>query len=195
MTHYRWVAGSSDWRNRRWEATHRRILGAALELFDAEGFDAVSVGRIAAEAEVSVPTFYAHYPSKEHVVMALPTAEELGAWLSTQPAGLPVGERIRLLAVDMIAAMPSDVFDELVVRWRIIARTPGLRIRAAEFERATAGLIVAHLAGDGLPDPVDVVHAGAYMAAHTAGLLTWADSDGERKLEECLDEAFRALSG
>ena len=36
---------------------------------------------------------------------------------------------------------------------------------------------------------------GAYFAAFTAGLLAWADSNGERKLEETLDEAFRALSG
>jgi hypothetical protein len=31
------------------------------------------------------------------------------------------------------------------------------------------------------------------MAAFTAGVLAWADCDGERKLEELIDEAFDAL--
>jgi hypothetical protein len=33
----------------------------------------------------------------------------------------------------------------------------------------------------------------AYLAAYTSGLLAWADGNGERKLEELLDEAFQAL--
>jgi hypothetical protein len=33
----------------------------------------------------------------------------------------------------------------------------------------------------------------AYMAAFTAGVLDWADGDGERKIEEHVAEAFEAL--
>ena len=33
----------------------------------------------------------------------------------------------------------------------------------------------------------------AYLAAYTAGLLAWADSNGERKVEEPSHEAFDAL--
>lgn len=191
------MTDTGDWRNRRWEATHQRILATALELFDDFGFDQVSVARIATRAGVSVPTIYAHYPTKEHLVMALPTAEEISALLAGQPADLPVGERIRQAVRHVFAHMPPDAYEEMVVRWRIISRTPALRIRAAEFERATAGLVVENLpAVTGTePGPVEVVQAGAYLAAYTAGLLAWADSNGERKLEETLDEAFRALSG
>ena len=35
----------------------------------------------------------------------------------------------------------------------------------------------------------------AYLSAYTAGLLAWADGNGERKLEELIDEAFDALEG
>ena len=79
----------SDWRSRRWDATHQRIYATALELFRQHGFDAVNVGQIASGAGVSVPTFYAHYPSKEHIVMQLPTTEQMAALLSTQPGDLP----------------------------------------------------------------------------------------------------------
>jgi AcrR family transcriptional regulator len=183
-----------DVRNRRWEATHRRILEIALDLFSDFGFEKVSVGQIATRAGVSVPTFYAHYPSKEHVVMDPPSPAEVEALLATQPADLPVGERIRRAAGHLFAHLPPDAYEELETRWRIIARSPVLRTRAADFERQTAGMVAQLLAGPGgTPGTAHVVQAGAYLAAYTAGLLAWADSNGERKLDETLDEAFRAL--
>ena len=184
-------------RNRRWEATHRRIFAVALDLFEDLGFDKVSVGQIAGSAGVSVPTFYAHYPSKEHVVMALPSAEQVRALLADQPAGLPAGERVRRMVTENLAQMTSEEEEHLLRRWRIIAGHPALRIRAAEFERATAGMALQALPGisGSAPTPAEVVQVGAWFAAYTAGLLAWADSDGQRKLDETLDEAFRALSG
>ena len=35
----------------------------------------------------------------------------------------------------------------------------------------------------------------AYMSAFTSALLAWADGNGERKIEELMDEAFEALQG
>ncbi|MGY1753909.1 TetR family transcriptional regulator [Blastococcus sp. SYSU D01042] len=184
-------------RNRRWEATHRRIFAVALDLFEDLGFDKVSVGQIAGSAGVSVPTFYAHYPSKEHVVMALPTAEQVRALLASQPAGLPAAERVRRMVSENLAHMPPEEEEHLLRRWRLIAGHPLLRIRAAEFERATAGLTLEALPSvtGAAATPAEVVQVGAQLAAYTAGLLAWADSDGERTLDETLDEAFRALSG
>ena len=75
------VSETQDWRARRWEATHERIYATAMRLFQEQGFEPVSVGQIASGAEVSVPTFYAHYQSKEHLVMQLPTAAEMTALL------------------------------------------------------------------------------------------------------------------
>ncbi|MDT0274356.1 TetR/AcrR family transcriptional regulator [Blastococcus goldschmidtiae] len=186
------MTGTSDSRNRRWAATHRCIFTTALELFEDFGFEQVSVGRIAARSGVSVPTFYAHYPSKEHLVMAPPTVEEVGALLATQPPGLAVGERVLRANLMWIARMPPDEYDELATRWRIIATTPALRTRVAEYERATAGMILANLPAPS--DTVQIVQATAALAATTAALLAWADGNGQRKLEELFDEAFRALS-
>ncbi|WP_375539262.1 hypothetical protein [Blastococcus sp. TML/M2B] len=90
------------------------------------------------------------------------------------------------------ASMPPDEYEETLLRWRIIAGTPSLRRRAAEFERETAGMIVGALPTSGT---AEVVQAGAYLAAFTTALLAWADSGGERKLDEVFDEAFGALGG
>jgi AcrR family transcriptional regulator len=188
------VSDSPDWRSRRWAATHRRIYDAAMELFQEHGFEKVSVGQIASGAKVSVPTFYAHYPSKEHIVMQLPTAEQIAQVIEGQPDDLPPGERIRrALPLWLAQWTPEDVQD-LLARWRVIAATPALRTRAAEFERTTAGMLTEALPtdGKGVP-PGDTVVINAYLAAYTAGVLAWADGNGERKLEEHVEEAFDAL--
>lgn len=182
---------TSDWRKCRWDATHRRIHETALQLFQDLGFEKVSVSLIAAEAGVSVPTFYAHYPSKEHVVMAPPTVAEIDALLADQPVELPVPERILRANLRWIAQMSPAEFDGLLGRWRIIAGTPALRLRAAEFERMTAGIILRNLPD--ASETAQVVRTSIALAATTAALLAWADSGGERRLEDTLEEAFSAL--
>jgi len=190
------VTDSPDWRSRRWASTHQRIYDTAMQLFREHGFEHVSVGQIASGAEVSVPTFYAHYPSKEHVVMRLPTAEEVAELIAGLPADLPVGERIRRAVPMWVAHWTPEELEEHLARWKVIATTPALRTRAAEFERTTAGMLTEALPAEGATlRPGDVVVVNAYLSAYTAGLLAWADGNGERKLEEHVDEAFDALEG
>src|SRR5687767_10545752 len=124
----------SDWRSRRWDATHQRIYDAAMALFADQGFERVNVGQIAAGAGVSVPTFYAHYASKEHIVMQLPTTEQMAALLSTQPRELQLRERLVGIAPIWLSQWTHEEREAMLTRWRIIASTPALRTRAAEFE-------------------------------------------------------------
>lgn len=184
-----------DARRRRWQATHQRIYDVALALFQEHGFQKVSVGQIAAGAGVSVPTFYAHYPSKDHVVLQLPTAEEMTALMATQPAHLPISERIRRAAPEWFSTWTAEYREQQLARWRVIATTPSLRIRAAEFERAAAGMVADALpaAPEGELGAADRIVVNAHLAAYTAGILAWADGHGERKVEETVDEAFAAL--
>ncbi|MGY1836721.1 TetR/AcrR family transcriptional regulator [Blastococcus sp. SYSU DS0510] len=188
------MTGSPDWRRRRWEATHERILEAALALFDAEGYDQVPIGRIAAAAGVSVPTFYAHYPSKDHLVMRLLAPEEVAELIARQPAELSLGPRIRSAAMDLVSGVGAEERSRLYARWRVVAGNPTLRHRSGEFERKTAIMVAEASARDGKIRPADVVVAGAHLAAFTTGLLLWADSGGDRELEDCLVEAFDALA-
>jgi AcrR family transcriptional regulator len=142
-----------------------------------------------------VPTFYAHYPSKEHVVMQLPTAAEVAALIRDQPPELPVGDRIRRGAAGWFSSWSPEFREGQLARWQVIATTPVLRMRAAEFERATAGMVADALpsGGGAALRPGDAIVVNAYLSAFTAGLLGWADCNGERKLEELVDEAFDVL--
>ncbi len=51
--------------------TRSRILAAAKELFRTEGFDRVTISKLAAAAEVATPTIYAVFKSKRGVLQCL----------------------------------------------------------------------------------------------------------------------------
>jgi AcrR family transcriptional regulator len=185
----------SDWRSRRWDATHQRIYDAGMALFREHGFERVNVGQIAAAAGVSVPTFYAHYPSKEHIVLQLPTAEQMAGLLATQPEELPLRDQMERIASIWLAQFGPEEREDILARWRIVATTPALRMRAAEFERTTAGMLAEALPSDAAARQSHAIVINAYLAAFTTALLNWADRTGERKLEEHMDEAFAAIRG
>lgn len=58
-------------RERSGDATRAALFRAALEEFRAVGFDRASVARIARAAGVSRPSFYFHFPTREHVLLEL----------------------------------------------------------------------------------------------------------------------------
>ena len=186
---------TQDRRSRRRDDTHQRIYSTAMRLFEEHGFEQVHVGQIASAAGVSVPTFYDHFPSKEHIVLQVPTGEDLAAVLAQEPADLPLGERIRRGAQHWFALLNAENCAEVLARWRVVATTPSLRLRAAEYERTTAKLLIDRLAPaqDAAVVPEAQVVVTAYLSAVTAAFLAWADSNGERDLAEIVDEAFRAL--
>lgn len=53
------------------EQTRNRILASAKNLFESEGFENVTIDKIAREAEVSAPTIYAIFQSKRGILRAL----------------------------------------------------------------------------------------------------------------------------
>ncbi len=191
------VSDTGDWRSRKWASTHRRIFDTAMRLFQEQGFDRVNVGQLAAAAEVSVPTFYAHFPSKEHIVMQLPTAEQMAALLATQPADLPVGERLAggrpgVFFAQWTPRGPGGHARPLEGHRRdTVAAQPRRRVRADD-RRAWWPAPCRPEPGGSL-QPAEAVVVDAHLAAFTRGLLAWADSDGQEDLQKLVDEAISAL--
>jgi len=59
------------------QRTRARLFDAALAEFARAGFDRASVAEIARAADVSRPSFYFHFPTKEHVLLELQWRKEL----------------------------------------------------------------------------------------------------------------------
>lgn len=65
-------------RERKRDLTRARLFEEALAEFRSVGFDRASISRIAQRAGVSRPSFYFHFPTKEHVLLELQWNLELG---------------------------------------------------------------------------------------------------------------------
>jgi AcrR family transcriptional regulator len=188
------VTGTGGRREARRRETHDRIFDEAMRLFRERGFDAVPVGDIAAAAGVSVPTFYAHYESKDHLILGLPTPEDVVRLVRSFPPDLPTVDLLRGIMVRTLTdGAGLDEPERVLERWRVVATSPGLRLRAAGFERATADMVLAALPADERDDPRNRVTVTALMSAYTQILLRWADSDGRRPIAEVIEEVLDAL--
>ena len=66
--------GVKERQEREREATGRAILDAARDLFVAEGYQNVSIRKIAERIEYSPAAIYSYFPSKDDIFLAL--AEE-----------------------------------------------------------------------------------------------------------------------
>jgi AcrR family transcriptional regulator len=186
---------AQDHRARQYASTHQRIYDAAMELFQENGYEDVPISRLAAAAGVSVQTFYAHYPGKDDLLMALPDQAEVAGLLASVPADLPLGERMRTVVRQFLQGLKGERESDALARWQLIAGTPGLRYRAAEYERVTAQMFLDALGDEARQDPAATVVVTAHLSAYTQALLRWAESRGELSLEEAVVEAMDALRG
>jgi len=88
-------------RERHVDSTRARLFEAAIAEFRRVGFARANVARIAREAGVSRPSFYFHFPTKEHVLLELQWLEERGVVARLERAS-DVREALHELAESMI---------------------------------------------------------------------------------------------
>ncbi len=80
-------------RERRKQEIREKIMESAISLFETRGCDATTLEEICEQADVSRPTFYSYYPSKQDLIRALveklwlAVAHELTEKLLTRQAG------------------------------------------------------------------------------------------------------------
>jgi len=58
-------------RERRKLEVRSRILEAAVDLFDAQGYAATKVSEISDRADVAHKTFFNHFPTRQHLLQAI----------------------------------------------------------------------------------------------------------------------------
>ncbi len=180
------------------EETRQRLQRHALALFEARGFDEVTVEEVARAAGVSHMTFYRHFPTKESVVLDDPYDPVIGEAVARQDPALPTVARVAagiLEAWGATAGPAPDLAtsseaseqvarDEVRARLRLAASHPGLRARAWENNHRTEVVVVEALTATGVDLLEARVAAGAVLGALTAALFDWAEAEdgtlGER---------------
>ncbi|MEU6702703.1 TetR/AcrR family transcriptional regulator [Streptomyces wuyuanensis] len=141
--------------------SRERIIGAASALVDAEGLDAVSTRRLAAELGVSGPSLYNHFRNKDEILDAVADAVSAKVDLSMFDESDPRDWRTALhdWAVSYRAALtehPNVV--------PVLARGPGRRPAGLKVADAVFGAMVRA----GWP-AAQATHIGALMRYFITG--------------------------
>jgi AcrR family transcriptional regulator len=138
-------------RARKKARTRDAIADAAISLFLAHGFDQVSVTDIAAAAEVSKPTIFRYFPSKEDLVLhrfADHNGEAARVVRDRQPGVSPVTAlhghfRAGLDRYEPVTGLNDH--PEVVAFHRLVFTTPSLTGRLTQYmladEEALAGAL------------------------------------------------------
>ena len=138
-------------RARKMARTHDAIADAAITLFLAHGFDHVSVTDIAATAEVSKPTLFRYFPTKEDLVLhriADHQGEAARVVRDRQPGVPPVTALHRHFRAGLDRYDPVTGLNdhpEVVAFHRLVFTTPSLAGRLTRYmlddEEALAGAL------------------------------------------------------
>ncbi|WP_031074120.1 TetR/AcrR family transcriptional regulator [Streptomyces sp. NRRL WC-3742] len=168
------------------ERTRRAISEAAITLFLERGFDQVSVADVAAAAEVSKPTLFSYFPTKEDLVVHryADHQEQTADVVRNRPAGEPVLDALYRDFVDGLARRdPITGLNDhpAVLAFGELARsTPALTARAAEYlARAERSLAGALLEAVDVPGP-RALTAPLLAAQVTATLRVLAEHNWHR---------------
>jgi len=184
-------------RDRKKVRVRQALADAALKLFEARGFDAVTVDEIAAAADVSRRTFFRYFATKEAAVFAR-REDQLVLFrvhLMEAKTNVPFDAiRAALLAV---ADDYHEQRERILLEQRVIRSAPSLMTHDLEVDRAFEGVIVEHLVSGSRRTIADRRRA-RMLAAMIVGAVRvvieeWAEKNGELDLKKLGQEALELL--
>ena len=178
----------------RGAATRQRLLDAALDLFEARGYEATTVEDIASACGVSHMTFFRHFPTKQSVLLDDPYDPLIAGVVAAQPASLPPIERVARGLASAAQHMDAAIGEEARRRIAIAATTPELRPALLDNTRATEEAIVAACAESGTDERAARVAAAACLAALSVALRDWATKDSDAALGAVTVAALRVVA-
>ena len=170
--------------------TVERLGRAAIELLRREGFAALTVRRVAAEAGVGAATAYTYFTSKEHLVAEVfwrrLAASPPAAHKSDDPAGR-VTEVLQHIA--MLVADDAELAG--AVTTALLGKDPDVEVLRQRIGREIRDRLTAALGPDTDPDVIDsleMLYSGALVRVGM-GYATYAD------IARRLDRSARLILG
>ena len=183
-------------RGRPVATSHAAIERVAFRLFAERGFDAVTMGDIAAEVGVGRRTLFRYFESKNDIPWGQfdRTLDGFREILASMPADLPLHEAVQR-GVQRFNDFPVGARPDHRDRMRLILQTPALQahsaLRYAAWRAVIAEFVAARLGLE--PDdllPRTVGHVCLAMAV--SAYETWLD-DPDADLADLLDATDAGL--
>lgn len=163
---------------------------AALDLFDAHGFAAVTIDQVAERAQVSPSTIYRHFGTKEGLLIYDSSDQELNELLG---ASVDIAALIDWLRRSSAHLDGQVVGDPSRRRMRYIVDEPAVRAGAyAQMHQIATGL-AAGLVASGVAQTRAHIWANAAISGLMAAYEQWYLL-GDRPVVEYLDEAIALMT-
>ncbi|WP_353946406.1 TetR family transcriptional regulator [Streptomyces sp. HUAS MG91] len=181
-------------RERKKLAAWRAISGAALRLFEEQGYEATTIEQIAAAADVSRATFFNYFAGKEAVVFDQ-DPEARDRWRALLESRSP-GESLWDSLTAVLVEVNEGLRERMPLMRRLKTQTPALaRASQASGEQLRTDLqnwILAQVDGD--EDAMTAtLQLNLALAASATAYQNWrADEDFDtylRRLTTCLEQA------
>ncbi|MFB7874643.1 MULTISPECIES: TetR/AcrR family transcriptional regulator [unclassified Nocardia] len=180
-------------RDRKRERTRRAILLAAVDLFEAGGYEETTVADIAAEAEVGTRTFFNYFASKEELLFPEPddrVRAAVAAIATRRPGERPVEVLLRALraAGDNLGEhRAGDLSSRIAALRAQVSRTvPAVSGRAAHAQLIAQREIARQLHA-AFPHELDEIGAAALVGAvvgAVSGALTVLFQQPQHSIED-----------
>jgi AcrR family transcriptional regulator len=182
-------------RGRKKAETRRSIQDHAMRLFLRDGFDATTVEKVAAAANVSPMTCYRYFPTKEDLVLSDDYDALIVGCIDAEPDELRPAERIRRGVVAAFKMVWLQDRELVLARSRLILSTPQLHARLWRQQAETVALLAKSLC------PTDrsmefelLVVAGACLSAMTNAVDYWVRHPDAADLPDLIARGFGVLS-
>jgi AcrR family transcriptional regulator len=179
-------------RDRKKQATGRAIVAAALDLFAAQGYDEVTIERIADAADVAPRTVYRYFPTKAAIVF-----DVQASWMTVFKAaaanpldGEPVLAELRRISRAVAAHVQANSAAALLA-YRLTQGSQELQATSLSWEREWR-LAVAAVAHTWERDRA-IILAGMVMGMISAGLGVWLHAGASGDLVAMIDDGFDIL--
>ena len=173
----------------------RTIQEQALDLFDARGFDAVTIEEIAAAAEVSPSSVYRYFGTKEGLIVA----DEFDSWSQEAVEEIldvndPVGSLLNV--VRSYEAAPGETPQAGRSPWRRVRyffQEPSVRSAVcAQLDRASQR-IAPLMATGAMTETQARVAANALVFGYFGALEQWYLDGGIHPIAHYVEEGLRPL--
>ncbi|THA82926.1 TetR/AcrR family transcriptional regulator [Streptomyces sp. A0592] len=171
--------------------TRRQLAATALELFLERGFDAVSVADVAAAAEVSKPTLFRYFPTKEDLLLDrfADHQDEVARIVRERPAGRTPVAAVHAQFLTALAERDpiTGLCDhpEVLAFQRLLYSTASLESRLSHYGDREVELLAVALEAESVP-PLAARLAAVHVVAvrHELGRENWLRLDAGQSADE-----------
>jgi AcrR family transcriptional regulator len=171
-----------------------RLMGAAIELFDEQGYEATTVAEIAERAELTKRTFFRYFSDKREVLFG--GSQELqNLWLdglATAPAeASPLAAVVR--GLDPVAQMFAERHPFAQIRTRVIEANPELQERELIKLQTLAAVITAALVERGVSVNAAMLAAHSGVTIFHVAFARWVQQNDPAALRRLIAESLQEL--